>query len=126
MTFRTQWLDEIPVLHTVFEDSTSMSELNLVMLEYLGAAQEQEVHFLLDFTGINVPTNILKLPALLQVINHGNTKWLCLVKPETRASYMTRLLSRDKVKTFRKTDNAISFLQGMILSGTDNDLGASV
>mgnify|MGYP000250566100 CR=1 FL=1 len=126
MTFRTQWLDELHILHTVFENNPSMGDLNLVMLEYLGAAQEQEIYFLLDFTGVDVPTNILKLPALLQVINHGNTQWLCLVKPEAKSSYMTRLLSRDKVKTFRKTENAIGFLRGMILSEKGNDLDASV
>ena len=125
MTFRTEWVVEPYMLGTTFEHNTSVSELNLVMLEYLGASQEQNTYFLLDFTGVNVPNHMLSMPSLLQVINHANTKWLCVVKAETSSSYMTKLLVRDKVKMFRDRQTAVDFLIAMIRVDTGVDLRAS-
>ncbi|MEM9954662.1 MAG: hypothetical protein AAF846_23835 [Chloroflexota bacterium] len=113
MTFRTEWVAD-HILGTTFNTSTSVSELNLVMLEYLGAAQEQKVALLLDFSDVIVPNDMLSMPSLLQVINHANTQWLAIVKTETSSSYMTKLLVRDKVKMFRDRQTAIDFLQAMI------------
>lgn len=114
MTFRTEWIREPYILGTTFSNNTSVTDLNLIMLEYLGAAQEQKVYFLLDFSNVVVPNELLSLPSLLQVINHANTKWLGIVKAETSSSYMTKLLTRDKVKMFRTREDAISFLETMV------------
>jgi outer membrane biosynthesis protein TonB len=116
MTFRTEWVATPHILGTRFEDSTNISELKLVFLEYLGAAQEQGVYLLLDFTGVAVPNQLLTLPSLLQVINHANTRWMVIVKEQSPASYMTKLLNRDKVKIYRERDTALSFLKAMVLS----------
>ncbi|MEO1288087.1 MAG: hypothetical protein AAFV93_09970 [Chloroflexota bacterium] len=125
MTFRTEWVAD-HILGTTFNTSTSVSELNLVMLEYLGAAQEQKVALLLDFSDVLVPNDMLSMPSLLQVINHANTQWLAIVKTETSSSYMTKLLVRDKVKMFRDRQTAIDFLQAMIrIDGYDGFVTAS-
>jgi hypothetical protein len=116
MTFRTEWVATPHILGTRFDDSTNISELKLVFLEYLGAAQEQGVYLLLDFTGVAVPNQLLTLPSLLQVINHANTRWMVIVKEQSPASYMTKLLNRDKVKIYRERDTALSFLKAMVLS----------
>ena len=83
------------------------------MLEYLGAAQAQKVYLLLDFSQVNVPNGMLSLPSLIQVINHANTQWFAIIKPESSSSYMTKLLSGDKVKMFRDRETAINFLKAM-------------
>lgn len=116
MAFRTEWVATPYILGTQFEDSTNVSELKLVFLEYLGAAQEQDIYFLLDFTGVAVPNQLLTLPSLLQVINHANTRWMVIVKAQSAASYMTKLLNREKVKIYRERDTAMSFLKAMVLS----------
>lgn len=126
MTFRTQWIDDPYILGTSFDTNTSVSELNLVMLEYLGAAQEQDVYFLLDFSDANVPNGMLSLPSLLQVINHANTRWIGIVKAETSSSYMTKLLTRDKVKMFRDSQTAIDFLRAMVRVDTGHNLTTTV
>lgn len=126
MTFRTQWIDDPYILGTSFDTNTSVSELNLVMLEYLGAAQEQDVYFLLDFSDANVPNGMLSLPSLLQVINHANTRWMGIVKAETSSSYMTKLLTRDKVKMFRDSQTGIDFLRAMVRVDTGHNLTTTV
>lgn len=120
MTFRTEWVASPHVLGTQFEDNTTISELKLVFLEYLGAAQEQDIYFLLDFTGVAVPNQLLTLPSLLQVINHANTSWMVIVKAQAAGSFMTKLLNRDKVKIYRERDTALSFVKAMVLSDGHN------
>ena len=126
MSFRSEWLVEPHILGTSFEQNTSISELNLVMLEYLGVAQELSMYFLLDFSRVNTPTGLLTLPSLLQVINHGNTNWLVLVKAESNSSYMSKMLARDKVKIFHDTDTALSFLYEMLSLDTGQDFSIKV
>jgi len=126
MTFRTEWIDEPYILGTTFNSLATISELNIIMLEYLGAAQEQEVYLLLDFSEVTVPNGMLTLPSLLQVINHANTKWMGIVKAETSSSYMTKLLTRDKVKMSRDTQTAIDFLRAMVRVDTGKNLKAGV
>lgn len=114
MSFRTEWLEEPYILGTHFDQHSSVSEVHLVMLEYLGAAQQQPIYFLLDFSETNAPSGLLSLPSLLQVINHANTRWLVIVKPASMFSSMTQLLSRDKVKIMRDSASALEFLRGMV------------
>src|SRR5262245_42818055 len=101
MSFRTEWLAEPYILATSFEQHSSVSEVHLVMLEYLGAAQSQYIFFLLDFSQTHAQSGLLIFPSLLQVINHANPRWLVIVKPASLFSSMTQLLSRDKVKIMR-------------------------
>jgi hypothetical protein len=126
MTFRTEWIAEPYILGTSFNSLATVGELNLIMLEYLGAAQEQDIYLLLDFSEANVPNGLLTLPSLLQVINHANTRWMGIVKAETSSSYMTKLLSRDKVKMFREKQTAVDFLRAMVRIDTGEDLTANV
>ncbi|MGJ3240760.1 MAG: hypothetical protein ACFE0Q_18770 [Anaerolineae bacterium] len=114
MAFQTEWIEEPHILGTTFDSSATIGELNSVMLQYISAAQKSPIYLLLDFNDINVPNRILSLPSLLQVVNHGNTRWLCVVKPEASSSYMTKLLTRDRVKMFRDRESAISFLRAML------------
>lgn len=126
MSFRTEWIDDPYILGTTFNSHATISELNLIMLEYLGAAQEQDVYLLLDFSEVTVPNGMLTLPSLLQVINHANTRWMGIVKAETSSSYMTKLLTRDKVKMFRDRETAVGFLQAMVRIDTGTNLKAGV
>ena len=123
MPFRTEWVHDPYILATKFSGRVSGSELKVVMPEYLGAVQVQTMYFMLDFMEADgVPPEMLNLPAILQVINHANTRWLVLAKPESASSYMTQLLSRDKVKTFRDRETALGFLRGMVRVDTGVEL----
>jgi hypothetical protein len=124
MPFFSEWVDEPYILATRYSGRVSGGELKVSMLEYLGAAQTQPMYFMMDFLDSDgVPQEMLNLPAILQVINHANTRWLILVKHESAASYMTQLLSRDKVKTFRDRATALGFLRAMVRIDTGTILG---
>jgi hypothetical protein len=115
MAFHTKWLDEPYILVTDFAGVVTSIDLKMAMLEYLGASQEQPMYFLLDFMQANyVPEKLLDLPLLLQVMNHANTRWLVIVKPEVEASYMTQILTKDRARVFRDRESAASFLRKMV------------
>ena len=115
MPFISEWINEPYILATHYSGRVSGGELKVSMLEYLGAVQTQPMYFMMDFLESDgVPQEMLNMPAILQVINHANTRWLILVKSESAYSYMTQLLSRDKVKIYRDTQTALSFLRAMV------------
>jgi hypothetical protein len=116
MAFRTEWLHDPYILATTFTENLTATDLKIALLEYVGAAHElSDMYFLLDLSGVpQVPNRLLQTPLLLQVVNHGNTRWLAVVKPEDPSSYMTRLLTRDKLKTFRDRESARAFLENMV------------
>ena len=115
MPFLSEWIHEPYILATRYTGRVSGGELKVSMLEYLGAVQTQPMYFMMDFLDSDgVPQEMLNLPAILQVINHANTRWLILVKHESASSYMTQLLSRDKVKTYRDRQTALNFLRAMV------------
>lgn len=126
MSFRTEWLVEPHILGTKFDQNSSVSEVHLVMLEYLGAAQSQDCYFLLDFSEGIAPSGLLTLPSLLQVINHANTRWLVIVKAPSTFSSMTQMLSRDKVKVMRDRQSAIEFLQSMVRLDSAEEASSNV
>ena len=115
MPFISEWIHEPHILATRYSGRVSGGELKVSMLEYLGAVQTQPMYFMMDFLESDgVPQEMLNMPAILQVINHANTRWLIMVKTENAYSYMTQLLSRDKVKIYRDRQTALGFLRAMV------------
>ena len=115
MPFISEWINEPYILATNYSGRVSGGELKVSMLEYLGAVQTQPMYFMMDFLESDgVPQEMLNMPAILQVINHANTRWLIMVKTENAYSYMTQLLSRDKVKIYRDRQTALGFLRAMV------------
>lgn len=114
MTHQIEWIDKPDILGVTFTEQISISELNAILIEFLKAAQEREIYVLIDFSQIRVPAGLLSMPSLLQVVNHANTRWMGIVKTESRSSLLTKMLSRDKVKMFRNSENALAFLRGMV------------
>lgn len=116
MAFLTKWIHEPYIMGTVFTGMVAVNEIDLAMLEYLGALQqEDEMYFLLDFSrSASIPTSLLRLSSTSQVVNHANTQWFAVVNPVGFDQYTTRLLVRDKVKVFNTREKALGFLRGMV------------
>ncbi len=116
MTFLTNWVNEPYIMGTVFTGMVSISEVDTAMLEYLGALQQEaDLYFLLDFArAASIPTSLLRLSSISQVVNHGNTRWFAVVNPVGFDQFTTRLLVRDKVKVFDSREKGLGFLRGMV------------
>jgi hypothetical protein len=120
MAFHTDWTNEPYIMETTYSGRVSGNDLQMSMLEHLGAVQEQELYILLNFSDAErVPPSLLELPALSQVVGHGNTRWLAIVNPDGDTdSYTTHLMVNDKVKIFLNRKSALAFLRGMVRSDT--------
>ncbi len=124
MGFHTNWINEPYIMETTYEGRVSGNDLQMSMLEHLGAVQEQELYILLNFSDAErVPPSLLELPALSQVVGHGHTCWLAIVNPEGDTdSYTAHLMVNDKVKIFLNRKSALAFLKGMVRVDTGNIL----
>ena len=126
MAFQTDWVNEPYIMETTYSGRVSGHDLQMSMLEHLGAVQQQELYILLDFSEAErVPSSLLELPALSQVVGHGNTRWLAIVNPEGDTdSYTTHLMVSDKTKIFLNRKSALAFLRGMVRADTGDILEA--
>lgn len=120
MAFQTQWIHDPYIIETVYSGQVSGSEFDMNMLEYLGIVQSQPAYILLDLSEVaSLPSQLLQLSSLGQVINHANTAWLAVVMPgQSEYARTTRMLARDKVKLFPDRTSALAFLRGMVRADT--------
>lgn len=115
MAFESTWINEPYILLTEYTGHVTGNDVNLSMLQYLGAAQEQPIYILLDFSKSDyVPHQVLELSSVSQVINHANTRWFVVINPKDKDSYATRLLAGTRIKTFADKPSALAFLRGMV------------
>ena len=116
MPFQTYWVEAPHIPGTDYSGAVSGFDLNMAMLEYMGALQDQPVYFLMDFSATRgLPNKFFELSASAQVLHHPNTRWCAVVHAgQSRNSYTTRLLARNRVKIFEKRKDAMAFLRAMV------------
>ena len=116
MTFHTEWVYDPYIIETRYSGHVAGSEVDMNMLEYLGIAQAQPVYILLDMSQVeSLPTQLLQLSSLGQVIAHPNASWVAIVSPgQAENVRTTRMLARDKVKLFADRESALGFLRAMV------------
>lgn len=116
MPYMTRWIHEPYILDTTFTGILSISEIDEVMNDYLVRLGEQSsLYILVNFArAVTVPTNLLQISSIIEVINHNNLQWLVTVNPVGFDSNTTRLLAQDKVKVFNNKESALGFLRGMV------------
>ncbi len=116
MAFYTEWINEPYIIATNYTGHVLGSEFDMNMLEYLGIVQAQPAYILLDMSKVeSLPTQLLQLSSLGQVIAHPNSSWLSIVIPgQVENIRTTRMLARDKVKLFPDRNTALAFLRAMV------------
>jgi len=110
------WVHTPYIVKSVFTGIISITEVDAVMRDYLTKLNDgNELYFLVDFERvINIPTTLLQMDSIIEVINHSNTRWFVLVNSVGFDSTTTHLLTQDKVKVMGGKDKAIGFLRGMV------------
>lgn len=116
MPFMTTWVHKPYIVKTVFTGITSITEVDAVMRDYLTKLDDGNgLYCLVDFERvINIPTTLLQMDSIIEVINHSNTRWFVVVNSIGFDSTTTHLLTQDKVKVMSAKDKAIGFLRGMV------------
>lgn len=116
MPYMTRWIHEPYILDTTFTGILSVSEIDEVMNDYLARLTEQSsLYILVNFArAVTIPTTLLQMDSVVEVLNHENLQWLVMVNPVGFDSNTTRLLAQDKVKVFDNKEKALGFLRGMV------------
>lgn len=124
MPYTSTWVNAPYIYRTVFTGLVSIDEVDAIMQDYLSTlADNQQVYFMLDFgRAASVPTTLLQIDSIIEVIHHDNTQWFAVVNPTGFDNNTTRLLAQEKVKLFDSKDKALGFLRGMVRLDTGNPL----
>jgi len=96
----------------------------MIMHEFLDILNGHEgVYFILDFgRAATVPTTLLQIDSIIDVMHHANTVWFAIVNPTGFDNNTTQLLAQEKVKIFDSKDKALGFLRGMVRLDTGKEL----
>jgi|GEM_PF-1454330 len=124
MPYTNTWVHEPYILRTTLTGLIIVDEVDGIMHDYLDILNQQDaVYFILDFgRAATIPTTLLQVDSIIDVIHHTNTQWFAIVNPTGFDSNTTRLLVQDKVKIFDDKDKALGFLRGMVRLDTGTAL----
>ena len=116
MPFMTNWIHQPYIVKTVFTGIVTISEVDAIMNDYIDKLNEgHKLYFMVDFERtVTIPTTLLQMDSIIEVINHTNTQWLVVVNPSGFDSTTTHLLTQDKVKVLQTQSKALGFLRGMV------------
>lgn len=116
MPYMTRWVNEPYILNTTFTGLIDVDEVKELMHDFLEKLDSgAKLYFLVNFSrAVTIPTTLLQMDSIIDVLTHDNTQWFVLVNPIGFDSNTTRLLVQDKVKVFENKDNALGFLRGMV------------
>lgn len=125
MPYMSTWIHESYIYRTILTGLISIDEVDTIMHEYLDIlGANKNVYFILDFgRAATVPTTLLQIDSIIEVIHHTNTQWFAVVNPTGFDNNTTRLLAQEKVKIFDNKDKALGFLRGMVRLDTGKALG---
>ena len=116
MPFMTSWVHHPYIVRSVFTGIVSIIEVDAVMRDYLSKLNDGHVlYFMIDFErAAAIPTTLLQIDSIIDVINHANTRWFTIANPVGFDSNTTHLLMRDKVKIMDTKAKALGFLRAMV------------
>lgn len=116
MPYMTNWIHKPYIVNSVFIGIVSIIEVDTVMRDYLSKLDDGLLlYFMVSFErAASIPTALLQLGSIIEVINHANTQWFVVINPTGFDSNTTHLLTQDKVKIWTTKDKALSFLRGMV------------
>jgi hypothetical protein len=116
MPFITNWVHTPYIINSTFTGIVSITEVDAVMQDYRMKLDDSNgLYVMIDFErALSIPTTLLQIDAIIEVINHSNTRWFVIVNPVGFDSTTTNLLSQDKVKVVNTKNKALGFLRGMV------------
>jgi hypothetical protein len=116
MPFMTNWVHKPYIVKSVFTGIVSIIEVDAVMRDYLSKLNaDHMLYFMIDFErAASIPTTLLQIDSIIEVINHVNTQWFVIVNPVGFDSNTTHLLMQDKVKIVNTKAKALGFLRAMV------------
>jgi len=116
MPYTSTWVNKPYILRSTLIGLITVDEVDDIMHEYLDILNQHDaVYFILDFgRAATVPTTLLQIDSIIEVIHHDHTQWFAVVNPTGFDNNTTRLLSQEKVKIFDNKDKALGFLRGMV------------
>jgi len=116
MPFSTHWVHSPYIARSIFTGFVSIPEVDAVMRDYLTKLNDgHALYFILDFErAVSIPTTLLQIDSIIEVINHAKTQWFVVVNPAGFDSTTTNLLTQDKVKIMGSKNKALGFLKCMV------------
>jgi hypothetical protein len=112
MPVKIYWLQEPTILANDYTGDVNMDDSEEVIKFSLDAVARNPVYILVDMReAASIHNNVLKMGSVVELINHPNTRWLAVVRPNVLAKFVLQVLVRHKAKVFDTREEAEIFLR---------------
>ena len=115
MPSRVYWLDEPTIMVAEYSGDVTTDDLDTALTACLGYLDHEIIYFMVDMRTVDkMPTNLMKLASLSQLVNHENARWFAFVKPNILVKFAMQVMHRNYARTFEEWDAALVFLHDRI------------
>jgi hypothetical protein len=112
MPVQIYWLQEPMILSNDYVGDVDMNDSENVLRFSLDAVARHPLYVLVDMSqATSIHNNVLKMGSVVELINHPNTRWLAVVRPNVLAKFVLQVLVRHKAKVFDAREEAEAFLR---------------
>jgi hypothetical protein len=106
------WVEEPYILATEYTGNVTEDDSEKALKVLLEAAQKGPLYNLVDMReATTIHNNVFRMRPVVDLINHPNTHWLAVVKPNVIAKFAIQVLVRHKAKVFDTREEAEAFLR---------------
>lgn len=122
MPSRVYWLEEPIIMVAEYSGAVTTEDLDEALKMCLAYLEDHTIYFLVDLESADsIPTNLLKLASLNQIIDHERSRWFAFLQPNTLVKFAMQVMMRNHARVFDNRDAAVAFLRERI----DDEKGIS-
>lgn len=115
MPSRVYWLEEPTIMVAEYSGEVTTEDLDHALVACLEYLENYTIYFMVDMTTVEkMPTNVLKMATLSQLVNHERARWFAFVKPNILVKFAMQVMHRNFARTFEEKDEALAFLHERI------------
>ena len=112
MTANIYWIEEPYIIATDYSGNVTEDDSEKTLKFLLEAVQKGPLYNLVDMReATTIHNNVFRMRPVVDLINHPNTQWVVVVKPNVIAKFAIQVLVRHKAKVFDTREEAEAFLR---------------
>jgi len=98
-----------------YSGEVTTEDLDSALSECLEYLKDHTIYFMVDMTTVDkLPTNLMKMASLSQLVNHEKARWFAFVKPNILVKFAMQVMHRNFARIFEEKDEALAFLHDRI------------
>lgn len=112
MPAHAYWIDQPLILSNDYIGKITSQDAEAMVNSVQEAVRQGPTYIIVDLRqATSLPTNLIKIGSLTELVNNPNLRWLAIVGPNAVAKFLINLLARNRAVVFGSREEAEAFLR---------------